>query len=222
MSNYFSAIILMGGIGARMGSSVPKQFRTLGKMKIYQHTLKTFKDSGLFHEIILVCHPEWVQNVKEEGIKLIAGGKTRQESSWLGLQACEKACQYVMIHDAVRPFVSVDILRKNAEAVIKYNAVDTVIPSADTLLMTEDGKTIAEIPSRSKYRRGQTPQTFSYPLICKAHEMASSNNATDDCQLILGLGEKVHLVEGAEENMKITSEWDLSVAEHYLQTISNI
>src|SRR5690348_734897 len=118
MDAYFSAIILMAGEGKRLGSSLPKQFHTLGPLKVYQHTLETFLRSELFQEIILVCHPDWIDTVREETVhiphvKVINGGETRQASSWEGLKACHPSCSYVMIHDAVRPFVSLDILQNN-------------------------------------------------------------------------------------------------------------
>jgi ribitol-5-phosphate 2-dehydrogenase (NADP+) / D-ribitol-5-phosphate cytidylyltransferase len=227
MEAYFTALILMGGEGRRLGSALPKQFHTLGPMKVYQHTLQTFRQSQLFQEIILVCHPDWIESVQDETshfseVKVIAGGETRQSSSWEGLKACHPSCEYVMIHDAVRPFVSPDILQINAEAVLKFSAVDTVIPSADTLIITEDGSTIASIPPRQHFRRGQTPQTFAYPLICEAHEKATTTSATDDCKLVLDLGLPVHLVEGSEENLKITTEWDLLLAEHLIAIDSKL
>src|SRR3569832_236235 len=222
MKAYFTALNLMGGEGKRLGSHVPKQFHLLGGIKVYQHTLKTFRSLGLFQEIILVCHPEWVESVRKEvaaygEVKVVSGRETRQLSCWEGLKSCHPSCQYVMIHDGVRPFVSHEILQKNAEAVLIHNAVDTVISSADTLIITEDGTTIDSIPPRHHFRRGQTPQTFSYPLICKAHEKSRETNATDDCRLVLDMGGVVHLVEGSEENIKITTEWDLLVAGHYLE-----
>lgn len=222
METYFSAVILMGGEGKRLGSTLPKQFHMLGALKVYQYTLETFRQSKLFQEIILVCHPDWLDTVQEEtalfpDVKVIAGGPTRQASSWEGLKACHPTCQFVMIHDAVRPFVSLEILQNNAEAVLQYGAVDTVIPSADTLVITTDETTIDSIPLRHHFRRGQTPQTFSYPLICEAHQKTSHTNATDDCQLVLDLGATVYLTPGSDENMKITSEWDLSLAEHFLK-----
>ncbi len=224
MGAYFSAIILMGGEGKRLGSALPKQFHTLGTVKVYEHTLTTFRESQLFQEIILVCHPEWIDAVREEtahlpSIKVIPGGATRQASSWAGLKACDPHCHYVMIHDAVRPFVSQEIIHNNAQAVLKHQAVDTVIASADTLIVTDNGTTISSIPSRSQFRRGQTPQTFAYPLISEAHAKTTRTNATDDCQLVLDLGIPVTLVEGSDENIKITTEHDLTVAEYFLSKI---
>lgn len=214
----------MGGEGKRLGSALPKQFHTLGTLKVYEHTLATFRESQLFQEIILVCHPEWIDTVREEtahlpNVKVISGGATRQASSWAGLKACDPDCKYVMIHDAVRPFISQEIIRNNAQAVLEHKAIDTVIASADTLIITDDGQTISSIPSRSQFRRGQTPQTFAYPVICEAHAKTARTNASDDCQLVLDLGIPVTLVEGSDENIKITTEHDLAVAECFLSKI---
>jgi len=222
MKTYFSALILMGGEGRRLGSTLPKQFHTLGTLKVYEHTLATFRQSQLFQEIILVCHPEWIESVREEtahlpNVKVIPGGATRQASSWEGLKACHPSCKYVMIHDAVRPFISQEIIRKNAQAVLEHNAIDTVIASADTLIITDDGLTISSIPPRAQFRRGQTPQTFAYPLICEAHTKTVRTNATDDCQLVLDLGIPVTLAEGSDENIKITTEHDLALADYLFE-----
>jgi ribitol-5-phosphate 2-dehydrogenase (NADP+) / D-ribitol-5-phosphate cytidylyltransferase len=223
MEAYLSAIILMGGEGKRLSSVTPKQFHHLGSLLVYQHTLHTFRKSHLFQEIILVCHPDWVSTVEKEtssysDVKLVQGGATRQASSLKGLQACHPSCQYVMIHDAVRPFVSLEILKKNAQAVLKFSAVDTCIPSSDTLVTTHDGHFISSIPPRCEFRRGQTPQTFAYPLIYEAHQKTARTDASDDCQLLLDQRIPIALVEGSEENFKITTEWDLIIAKNFLES----
>jgi 2-C-methyl-D-erythritol 4-phosphate cytidylyltransferase len=119
----------------------------------------------------------------------------------------------VLIHDAVRPFVSTDILRENAELALKHGAVDTCIPSTDTLVHSTDQKRISSIPERSQYLRGQTPQSFSYPLIVEAHEKTTRSDVSDDCRLVLDLGHPVSIAKGSESNLKITSTLDLFIAE---------
>jgi 2-C-methyl-D-erythritol 4-phosphate cytidylyltransferase len=216
MEARITAILLMAGIGSRLGSSVPKQFHLLGSQKIYQYTLQAFLESELFHQIILVCHPDWIDLVKSEipsGIEITAGGSTRQASSLLGLQACDPTTHFVMIHDAVRPFVSKEILERNIAAVLKHRAVDTCIPSSDTIVHSEEGTFITSIPTRKAYLRGQTPQTFDYQLICQAHQNSQQTNATDDCSLVLELGQPVAIVLGEEDNIKITTELDVELAE---------
>ncbi|HSW72434.1 MAG TPA: 2-C-methyl-D-erythritol 4-phosphate cytidylyltransferase [Chlamydiales bacterium] len=214
-----AAILLMGGIGSRFQSTTPKQFHFLSGKKIYLHTLETILNSQLFQEVILVCPKDWEERVKNETshlqVLVVTGGATRQESSYLGLLHCKNA-EIVLIHDAVRPFVSLEILQENIAAAKKYQAVDTCIPSADTIVHSERGDTITAIPNRAHYLRGQTPQTFSYPLILAAHKEAIKKgitNASDDCRLVMEMGHKVHIVLGSDENIKITTELDLFIAE---------
>ncbi len=208
------AVLLTAGTGSRFGSSIPKQFHEIDGKKIYLHTLERLMESALFDEIILVCHPEWIDQVQQEtnGVKIVAGGATRQESSYLGLLAC-KAKKHVLIHDAVRPFVSIRILQDNIEAVKKFGAVDTCTPSPDTIVHSVDGKHITNIPIRAHYLRGQTPQTFAYDLILEAHQKTEKKGCSDDCSLVLDLGHPVHIVQGEEENFKITTEHDLQIAQ---------
>ena len=219
-----SAILLMTGIGSRLGSPIPKQFHLLGPKKIYLHTLEVFLTSHLFEEIILVCHPDWIDEAKNEipqdpKIVIIAGGPTRQASSLLGLQAC-KAADFVMIHDAVRPFVSHEILERNITAVQNHHAVDTCIPSADTIVYSENGQLITSIPSRKNYQRGQTPQTFAYQLILEAHRKTKTTQSTDDCSLVLELGYPVAIVAGSEDNIKITTELDIQLGHAIYEKIT--
>lgn len=218
-----SALLLMAGIGSRLGSPTPKQFHLLGPKKIYLHTLETFLSSNLFQQIILVCHPDWINEVKNEipqdsKIVIIAGGPTRQASSLLGLQAC-KTTDYVMIHDAVRPFVSKEILEWNITAVQNHQAVDTCIPSADTIVYSENGCLISSIPARKEYLRGQTPQTFAYQLILEAHQKTKTAQSTDDCSLVLELGHPVAIVPGSEDNIKITTELDIQLGHSICERI---
>ena len=118
-----------------------------------------------------------------------------------------------MIHDAVRPFVSKKILQEHVAAVKVHGAVDTCIPSADTLVHSTSGTLIDDIPVRAHYLRGQTPQSFAYASILQAHESTALSNASDDCQLILNQGKTVFIVPGDEHNLKITTELDLFMAE---------
>lgn len=217
------AVLLLGGNGVRFGSATPKQFHRMAGKKIYLHTLEQLIDSMLFEEIILVCPSEWKEVVAEDiavygnrKLKIAEGGSSRQESSFKGLLACTDSTDIALIHDAVRPFVSLEILNNNVKGAIAHGAVDTCIPSADTLVYAPNGKSIETIPIRSQYLRGQTPQTFSYPLILEAHKKALEEgfaDSSDDCSLAIRLNAPVHIVLGEERNIKITSELDLILAE---------
>lgn len=189
----------------------------MGNKKLYTYALNTLKKCGWFDEIILVCHPDWP--CEEEGVRSVRGGKTRQESAYFGLRGFEKEPEIVLIHDAVRPFVSEEIIKKNIEGALRWGAVDTCIPSTDTLVFAPGHEQVSSIPKREDYLRGQTPQTFRYQWIKEAHEAAAKegiSNASDDCSLILKKGYPLFVVIGEERNLKITSEFDLFLAEQYL------
>lgn len=211
------AVILMGGEGRRFGGQIPKQFHLLNNKKIYLHTLEAFLSTQIFDRIVLVCHPDWIIEVKNEvsDCLIAAGGATRQQSCYLGLKSFPVPPNIVAIHDAVRPFVSREIIQQNIEQAIIYGAVDTCISSSDTLVFAPDKSTIASIPPREQYLRGQTPQTFRYEWILDAHKNAIENgieNCSDDCQLLLRQGRNVYIVPGSEKNIKITTEFDLTLA----------
>lgn len=211
----------MAGVGERFGASKPKQFQQLGGKKVYQWTLDALLASKLFDEVILVVSPQYFDSVRSEvppSVSVIIGGDTRQESSYMGLIACGSDTEIVLIHDGVRPFVSQRILSENIEKAIAYKAVDTCIPSRDTIVYAPTRHQIAKIPNRAEYLRGQTPQTFDYSLIMQAHEKTPTSHATDDCQLVLEFGHPIYIVEGEERNIKITTPFDMTVVQTQLDS----
>ncbi|MEA3465132.1 MAG: 2-C-methyl-D-erythritol 4-phosphate cytidylyltransferase [Thermodesulfobacteriota bacterium] len=222
-----SAIILASGTGQRFQETQPKQFMKLAGMPVLVHTIKSFQTHSAIDQIVIVCHESYVDDVwslvsqyaLSKVVKVVCGGTTRQESSSVGIQSCSEA-DYVLIHDGVRPFLSHAVITELVDAVQQYHAVDTVIPSADTLVEVDDQGFIANIPDRYRFRRGQTPQAFLRELILRAHQQAIADgidNATDDCQLVMRLGHKVYCVEGHEQNIKITYPIDLHIADKLFQ-----
>lgn len=217
LNRTIGAVILMAGIGSRLGGEIPKQFLLLRDKKVYLHTLSVFDSVGIFDEIVLVCHPAWQDIVVKEvpHCTVITGADTRQESAYLGLRGFLSIPDIVVVHDAVRPFVSREIVMNNVQAAILHGAVDTCIPSADTLVYAPHLSAISSIPKREDYLRGQTPQTFLFDILMDAHESARSEgitNVSDDCQLVLRKGRPVHVVQGSEKNFKITTDFDLKIA----------
>lgn len=212
------ALLLMAGSGLRFKSPEPKQFHLLAQKPVFAHALKALVSTAVFDEIVLVHPPGWQATI--QGVTLVEGGKTRQESSWKGISSFQNFPDIVLIHDAVRPFLSRSLIFQNLDAAIDFGAADTCIPSADTVVHSKDRSWITTIPNRNEFLRGQTPQTFQIEKIIKAHEKAlldKIENATDDCQLLLRLGEKVKIVLGEETNIKITTSIDLVVAEQLLR-----
>lgn len=222
------AIILASGSGNRFHEETPKQFVKLAGLPVIVHTLKTFESCSRISGIVVVTQKEYMNEVWNYASnhnlrkiqKVVVGGATRQESSRIGLECCGDDTDYVLIHDSVRPFVTHLILDAMIDAVTLHHAVDTVIPSADTLVEVDPDGFIVNIPTRSRFRRGQTPQAFDYKLIRRAHEQAQIDgcvNSTDDCLLVHRLGQKVITVPGDEQNIKITYPLDLDLADKLFQ-----
>jgi 2-C-methyl-D-erythritol 4-phosphate cytidylyltransferase len=222
------AVILASGSGARFNDFKPKQFVKLAGLPVLVHTLKVFQACRHISEVVVVTQEQYVDQVwhyvhqygLDKTAKVVIGGSTRQESSSIGIECCGDDTEYVMTHDAVRPFLTQRILEDLVAAVIEHKAVDTVIPSADTIVEIDSKGFINNIPDRSTMRRGQTPQAFEYQLIREAHSSAlrkGVENATDDCALVLRMGGKVFVVPGDEQNIKVTYPLDLHIADKLFQ-----
>lgn len=224
------AIILAGGVGNRFNLEVPKQFVKLAGKLVIEHTIDAFERHPLIDEIYVVVYKEFY-NLMEEIVqrdaykklkKILIGGVTRQESSKIGVFACEDDdVKKVLIHDAVRPFVSEETITNVILALDKFPVVDVAIASADTIIEVSDEKIIKDIPPRKYLLRGQTPQGFRLPVIKKAHTLAEKNgynSAADDCSLILryDLG-SIYVVDDLEYNMKITYPVDIHIADKIFQ-----
>ncbi len=228
-------IILASGTGSRYGNDTPKQFIKIAGKTILEHTIEIFEKSKKIDEIIIVITPSY-RNITEEILnknnykkvsKLLNGGATRKESSFIGISSIDENCDNdinVVIHDCARPFLTQNIISECVNALSKYFAVDVAIPSADTIIEVNEENIINNIPNRASLKRGQTPQCFKLPIIKKAHELAKNdNNFTDDCGLIIkyNLG-KVYVVNGDTENIKITYPSDIYMADRLFQIRSTI
>lgn len=213
--------MLMAGSGSRFGGDIPKQFLAFGDKKVYLHTLEVFLQFDLLDEIVLVCHPDWIDTVKQEvgSVTVVPGGLNRQESCRLGLLGFSKSPDIVMIHDAVRPFVSKEILLENVRLATVHGAVDTCVSSIDTVVYAPNQAQIECIPKRESYLRGQTPQTFRFKTLMDAHEAALKDGVlgvSDDCQLVLRMGLPISICLGNERNFKITTDLDLKLASIFI------
>ncbi|NLW56750.1 MAG: 2-C-methyl-D-erythritol 4-phosphate cytidylyltransferase [Firmicutes bacterium] len=218
------AVILAGGIGNRMGIvDKPKQFIDVYGKPIIVHTLEVFDNHPEIDAIAVVCLSEWMDDLrilirKYEINKvkwLVEGGETRQLSVYNAVKTLSQECSeddILVVHDSVRPLVTHKIISSNIAGARQFGAVDTVVPSADTIVRSVDGERIKEVPLRKELYLGQTPQSFRLSLLRRAHEKARAENnldSTEDCQLVLELGEEIHLVQGEKLNFKITSFDDL-------------
>lgn len=227
LKNY--GIILASGSGTRYKSDIPKQFVKIAGKTILEHTLDVFEKSLCIDNIILVITPDYRQMAEEillknnykKIIKLLNGGDTRKESSFIGISSIEDSEANVLIHDCARPFLTERVIKECVEALKKHQAVDVAIPSADTIIKVKDG-IIDSIPERKYLMRGQTPQCFKLSLIKKAHELSKNdNNFTDDCGLVVKYNlADVFVVQGDMENIKITYPSDIYMADRLFQVRS--
>lgn len=218
-------IILASGNGERFGENIPKQFYVFKGKTLLEHAVSAFEKNENIDEIYLVTNPKFrdlteeilAKNDFKKVTKLLNGGKTRVDSSRIGTAEAPDDSN-VLIHDAVRAFVTQDIINRNTDALKTYQAVGTAIDTVDTIIQVDKNNRIINIPQRSSLKRVQTPQSFNAKLIKKAHETAlkdNNQNFTDDCGLILQYNlAPVYTVEGAEINLKITQKSDLEIIEN--------
>lgn len=214
------AIIPAGGSGKRMKADIPKQFLELRGVPIIIRTIDKLHKSKMFSKIIIPTHFEWIDFIKENlesrGIDIpvffVPNGKERQDSIYNALISpyCASA-DYVLIHDAVRPKLSVDLIKRVVKEVHFYNAVIPVIPAKDTIKIVDKNGFVFKTLDRDKLRIVQTPQAFSYIELRKAYEqvMKLDKVFTDDSAIAEHCGISVKTIEGEERNIKITTPEDM-------------
>lgn len=213
-------IIVAGGKGLRMGSDIPKQFLPIGGKPVLMRTLERFRQYSPSLQIILVLpkaqQEYWQKLCKEYAFdidcQLADGGETRFHSVQNGLAKIPDNAQGVVgVHDGVRPFPSIDVIRNCYETAREKKAVIPVIPVVETVRHLK-ADTSVTVP-RNDYRLVQTPQTFDIQLLKAANRQPYNDGFTDDASVVEAFGFNITLVEGNRENIKITTPYDLKIAE---------
>lgn len=233
---YNIAVILAGGIGARVGGEVPKQLLPLSDGKsVLEHAVDAMEQAPSINEVCIVMHPDYIAHAEQMLLAnawqkvhhIIPGGKERWESSVNAIKLLSKEADgkgvSLLLHDAARPFVSQEIITRVCQALEEHEAVVVAVPSTDTVYEMAEGK-VARIPNRSTIMRAQTPQAFRLPLIEKAYRLALGVDtltteayagcqlvASDDCGVLFqNIPEaSIHIVIGNEQNRKITFKEDI-------------
>ncbi len=219
------ALLIAGGSGTRMHQDIPKQFLTVNEKPVIVYTLEAFQEHEDIDAIAVVCIEGW-ENVlwayaKQFGIEklqyVVPGGKTGQESIRNGVFELEKHFapnDIVLIHDAIRPMVSAEIISDNIRVAKERGNAITVIPCAEAMIQTEDGKCSIGSYPRDKLKRTQTPQAFPFRTICDLHRRALAagiTNSVASCTLMIEMGEQVFFSPGSEKNIKLTTVEDLDI-----------
>jgi 2-C-methyl-D-erythritol 4-phosphate cytidylyltransferase len=231
-------VVLAGGSGQRFGAGVPKQLLELDGRTLLEHCVATFDAAPGVDEVLVVMPPGRTADAKElldgrgpDGrgygklTGIIDGGTTRPGSTRAALAAIQARREArgdgpdewaVLLHDAARPLVGPRIIADCVAALQRVQAIGVAVPTADTIVVVDNG-VMTHIPRRDTLRRCQTPQGFRLPVITRAHELAEADpdfEPTDDCGVVLRYlpDVPVHVVEGSEQNLKITYPRDLAIA----------
>jgi len=218
MDKKIAVIIAAAGEGARMGGPVPKQFLKIGGKAMFIKTAEAFRRNSHIDYIIIAANERYLSEyntlLADSGINAIlaAGGKKRQDSVAEGLKKLPEDADYVLIHDAARPFITGELIDKTIASVIEKKAVVCAVPVKDTIRVIKDGGG-SFTPDRGEFYSAQTPQAFEKALILDAYEKAASEGfyGTDDAALAERAGYHVHIISGSYDNIKITTEGDLPV-----------
>lgn len=224
--------ILAGGTGTRMNiADMPKQFLPLGDKPIIVHTLEKFLTCARMEHIYVGVHRDWVGYMEDlvckytpvykDKIHMVVGGADRNGTIQNIIREIEQVHgesedHIIVTHDSVRPFLSLRIIEENIDGAIKYGAVDTVVSAIDTIVVSDDGKIITEIPERKRMYQGQTPQSFRVSLLKQLYETLTDEEKrilTDACKICVIRNYDVHLVEGSGTNIKVTTPADYKIAQ---------
>ncbi len=223
MSNV--ALLIAGGSGNRMHQDIPKQFITVNERPVIVYTLEAFEHHPEIDEIAVVCIEGWDQVLwayaKQFNISklkyVIPGGENGQASIRNGVYELEKHFEsddLVLIHDAIRPMVSAEIISDNIRIAKKYGNAVTVIPCAEAMMQTDDGVMSSGSYPRDNLKRTQTPQAFRIGDICKLHREAIEagiTNSVASCTLMIEMGHQVYFSSGSEKNIKLTTVEDIDI-----------
>ncbi len=230
------AIILAGGVGSRMNLGYPKQFSKIAGKTTLEHTIAIFENHPKIDEIVIVAEKNHYTKIAEIVVqagfhkvsKIIYGGKERTDSTLSAISSLQdyEGQSKLIIHDAVRPLLSPEVVSNCIDKLDEYNAVDVVIPAVDTIVRVDsETQEIVEIPKRSEYYQGQTPQAFRLSTLREAYELYLQKQVqgTCDCGIVLKTmpHEKIGTVQGSETNIKLTRPVDLFIADKLFQSKSN-
>lgn len=220
------AIIVAGGSGSRMGSSLPKQFLPLGDKPVLYYTIHAFLQAFDDLRVVLVLPQQFIETGKEvidayfdqSRIQVCAGGDTRFHSVQNGLAAVKDEA-IIFVHDAVRCLVTRELIHRCYDAAMENGTAIPVVPAKDSVRVLSDEQDSQSI-EREKIVLVQTPQTFHSGILLPAYQIDYKEKFTDEASVVEAFGLKLHLVDGEQTNIKITTPTDMIVCEAYLRQIS--
>ncbi|QDI91527.1 2-C-methyl-D-erythritol 4-phosphate cytidylyltransferase [Salicibibacter halophilus] len=223
----YTVIIPAAGQGKRMNAGENKQFLKLQSVPLIVHTLQLFEKDEACEAMIVVANKDEIMEMKQlfskHGLSKVAaivpGGRERQESVYAGLLEIKKAESVVLVHDGARPFVRPEEIQRLVAEVGEAQGAVLATKVTDTIKKGSREQMVTETLAREELWAVQTPQAFSYKLLKKAHDAAKKNGftGTDDAGLVEHIGGRIRLVPGDEENIKLTTPYDIGIAEMILE-----
>lgn len=226
MKYFTSAIIAASGNSTRMGLKKSKQLIELCGKPTIEHTLSAFENCDVIDEIVVVCREIDMESIKAVARKfsklkaVVTGGDTRDESVRNGVEACSKETQFFAIHDGARPLIKAEDIKRVVQRAFETKACTLGTAVTDTIKVVDDNSVILDTPVRATLRAVQTPQVFEKELYLRAIDNAVEKklSVTDDCSMVEALDEKVEIVLGSSENIKLTTVTDITFAEAILKS----
>ena len=230
--------IVAGGTGTRMGSEIPKQFLELCGKPIIIHTIEKFAAIKKIDRIYIGVHSDWIDylndilikyNLNSKRILVLCGGNDRNSTVFNIISQIEKenvlrSKDIIITHDAVRPFVTAEIIYENIKAAEKYDACGTYISAVDTIIQSADGEVVTNALPRSEMYQAQTPQSFKITKLMEAYDSLSESqkdNLTDTCSIYTIKSLPVHIVNGSPLNIKLTTINDMIIGEAIAAWMNN-
>ena len=230
--------IVAGGTGTRMGADIPKQFLKIGGKPIIIHTITKFLENKYIEKVYSGVHPEWIEYAEKlieeykldsSRISIIKGGSDRNTTVFNIIDSIideygKNEDDIILTHDGVRPFVSQKIIRDNMEAAAKHDACGTYISAVDTIIRSQNGNTVFDVPPRKEMYQAQTPQSFNILKLYQIYHSLSENEKTkltDTCSIFTLKGLPVNIVKGDVMNIKITTKSDLLIADLIEKQLKN-
>lgn len=225
------ALIIAGGSGQRMRQDIPKQFLNVQDRPVIIYTLEAFQQHPNIDKIAVVCLEGWQEIVQAYARQfnitklewIFKGGECGQASLYNGIMGLKEVCEendIIVIHDAIRPMVSQEIISENISCCVLHGSAITTIPCAEAMLVTTDKESAADMIDRASLARTQTPQAFPLKKLVWAHEEAQKRGITNSiatCTLMVELGETIYLSTGSERNLKLTTTEDIEIFKALLQ-----
>ena len=210
------AVILAAGSSSRYKDSMPKQFQKFDNKMIVEYSINTFLNHSEIDEVLLLVADKYLNFIKEKikHCKIVVGGKTRQESSYIALNNCPKETKNILIHDAARPFIDNKIISNCIKELKSHKAVCPALLCTDTIAKVKE-ENIKEMLNRNELYRLQTPQAFNFSILFECHKKLNKD-VTDDISVIQEYGYTTKIILGSEKNMKITYKKDFQIIKSLL------